>query len=123
MVTEWIPSPRLSSTFLERIPVFQGNSLFSGSLRGEFALTEDFRIEGGIVKSRYGTLGLLRAPDRPEIETVLVNAEDMLPTSFGAKGVGELCTIPTAPAIANAYRRLDGRMRHRLPLEGTPYRK
>ena len=88
-----------------------------------FALTEDFRIEGGIVKSRYGTLGLLRAPDRPEIETVLVNAEDMLPTSFGAKGVGELCTIPTAPAIANAYRRLDGRMRHRLPLEGTPYRK
>ena len=39
----------------------------------------------------------------------------------GAKGVGELCTIPTAPAIANAYRRLDGKERYSLPLSDTPY--
>ena len=86
-----------------------------------YALTEDFITEEGFVKSRYGTLGLLRSTDRPEIETILVQAEGKLPSSYGAKGVGELCTIPTAPATANAYRRLDGRSRPSLPLEGTPY--
>lgn len=88
-----------------------------------FALTENFRIENGIVKSKYGTLGLLRSTDRPEIKPILVSADDKLPSSFGAKGIGELCTIPTAPAIANAYRRIDGIERKSLPLERTPYRK
>jgi CO/xanthine dehydrogenase Mo-binding subunit len=35
---------------------------------------------------------------------------------FGAKGVGEIGTIPTAPAIANAYCRFDGKARSKLPL-------
>ncbi len=88
-----------------------------------YALTENFITEEGFVKSKYGTLGLLRSTDRPEIETILVNAEGKLPSSFGAKGVGELCTIPTAPAIANAYRRLDKEPRNSLPLDKTPYRR
>ena len=86
-----------------------------------YALTENFITEDGRVKSKYGTLGLLRATERPEIETILVQAKGRLPSSYGAKGVGELCTIPTAPAIANAYRRVDGKERCRLPLEETPY--
>ncbi len=86
-----------------------------------YALTEDFRTEDGFVKSRYATLGLLRATDRPEIITKLVHAEGKLASSYGAKGIGELCTIPTAPAIANAYSRFDGKRRHSLPLEDTPY--
>ncbi len=88
-----------------------------------YALTENFRSEDGFVRSRYGTLGLLRATDRPEIVTRLVHGPGKLATSYGAKGIGELCTIPTAPAIANAYRRMDGKKRHSLPLEGTPYSK
>ena len=86
-----------------------------------YALTENFIISEGSVKSRYGTLGLLRATDRPEIETIMVHGKGTLATAYGAKGIGELCTIPTAPAIANAYRRLDGKSRRSLPLEGTPY--
>ena len=86
-----------------------------------YALTEDFIVEKGIVKSKYATLGLLRSTDRPEIQTVMVHASGALDSSYGAKGIGELCTIPTAPAIANAYRRLDGEARRSLPLEGTPY--
>ena len=86
-----------------------------------YALTEDFIVEKGIVKSKYATLGLLRSTDRPEIQTVMVHASGALGSSYGAKGIGELCTIPTAPAIANAYRRLDGDARRSLPLEGTPY--
>ena len=88
-----------------------------------YALTENFITEEGFVKSKYATLGLLRAPDRPEIETILVQAKGKLPTSYGAKGIGELCTIPTAPAIANAYRAIDGIVRHSLPLENTPYNR
>ena len=86
-----------------------------------YALTEDFITENGLVRSRYATLGLLRTTDRPEIETILVQADGKLASSYGAKGVGELCTIPTAPAIANAYRRLDGKERYSLPLSDTPY--
>ena len=86
-----------------------------------YALTEDFITENGLVKSKYATLGLLRTTDRPEIETILVHAKGKLSSSYGAKGVGELCTIPTAPAIANAYRRLDGKERYSLPLSDTPY--
>ena len=88
-----------------------------------YALTENFITEEGIVKSKYGTLGLIRATDRPEIEPVLVHSEILPGTAFGAKGIGELCTIPTAPAIAGAYRRIDGVMRKSLPLSGTPYSK
>ena len=88
-----------------------------------YALTENFVTEDGFVRSKYATLGLLRATDRPEIETILVHGPGKLQTAYGAKGVGELCTIPTAPAIANAYRRLDGKKRRSLPLEDTPYSK
>lgn len=41
----------------------------------------------------------------------------------GAKGVGEICSIPTAPAIQNAYYNRDGEFRTKLPLEDTPYSK
>ena len=88
-----------------------------------YALTEDFKTEEGFVKSRYATLGLLRTTDCPEIETILVQGDGKLSSSYGAKGVGELCTIPTAPAIANAYRKMDGKPRYALPLSDTPYRK
>lgn len=88
-----------------------------------FALTENFKTEKGLVKSKYGTLGLLRATETPEIEVICVQGPEELPTSYGSKGVGELCTIPTAPAIANAYKRIDGIRRYSLPLDKTPYKK
>ena len=42
--------------------------------------------------------------------------------AYGAKGIGEISTIPTAAAIAGAYHARDGVLRTRLPLERTPYR-
>ena len=41
----------------------------------------------------------------------------------GAIGIGEITSIPTAPAIADAYFRLDGIRRTSLPLSGTPYER
>lgn len=85
-----------------------------------YALTERFQVEEGYVKSNFAKLGLLRATDIPEIETVLLG-KPCCEESYGAKGVGEIATIPTAPAIASAYNALQHTFQHSLPLENTPY--
>ncbi len=89
-----------------------------------YGLTEDFPMENGYPKVKYGTLGLMRATDVPAIETRLVSHNrEKMPYAYGAKGVGELCAIPAPPACAHAYYRLDGKIRTVLPLKGTPYKK
>ncbi|MDR2108487.1 MAG: molybdopterin-dependent oxidoreductase [Coriobacteriales bacterium] len=90
-----------------------------------FALTEDFPLAGGYPKVKYGTLGLMRATQVPPLEVhfTAVERERLLPYAYGAKGVGELCLIPTSPAAAHAYYRLDGIHRRSLPLRGTYYKK
>jgi len=88
-----------------------------------YGLTEDFPLSGGYPDVKYGKLGLLRATDIPEIHTVFVNQAERLPPAHGAKGVGELAAIPTAPAIQGAYYKLDGAFRQKLPLENTFYRR
>jgi selenium-dependent xanthine dehydrogenase len=88
-----------------------------------FALTEDFPIKEGVPQGRLGTLGLIRAPEAPPIEVILVrHGREKLPLAYGAKGVGELCLIPTSPAAAHAYYRLDGTFRSRLPLRPNYYK-
>ncbi|MBQ2061379.1 MAG: selenium-dependent xanthine dehydrogenase [Oscillospiraceae bacterium] len=90
-----------------------------------YGVTEKIDIENGVMKSRFGTVGFVRADAAPELEVILCQPkeEDKLPYSLGAKGCGELCMIPTAPACAHAYYRYDGKFRQSLPLEDTPYRK
>ncbi|MDR0640055.1 MAG: selenium-dependent xanthine dehydrogenase [Spirochaetaceae bacterium] len=88
-----------------------------------YALTEDFPLEGGIPKVKYGTLGLIRATDAPEMEVYLVNPGMRGGLSYGTKGVGELATIPVCPAIGGAYYRQDGVLRDKLPMANTAYRK
>jgi selenium-dependent xanthine dehydrogenase len=88
-----------------------------------YGLTEDFPMKDGYLDVKYGTLGLLRATDVPNIEVKLVEGPNKSPLAYGVKGVGELCTIPSAPACQNAYYRFDGKFRTSLPLEETAYRK
>ncbi|WP_406676803.1 selenium-dependent xanthine dehydrogenase [Moorella sp. ACPs] len=86
-----------------------------------YALTEDFPVQYGIpVRQTLGRLGLLRSHQVPQMEVHLIE-KGGTPFAYGAKGVGELATIPTAAAVAGAYYRRDGKLRLRLPLEGTPY--
>jgi len=54
-------------------------------------------------------------PKVPRIVPIAVEEDDP-EGAFGAKGVGEIVCIPTAPAIANAYYQYDGRRRYSLPL-------
>jgi CO/xanthine dehydrogenase Mo-binding subunit len=63
---------------------------------------------------------LFRSSQVPEIVSILVKSKPS-DVAFGAKGVGEIVTIPTAPAVACAYFRRDGVFRTQLPLPGTPY--
>ncbi|HWR23227.1 MAG TPA: selenium-dependent xanthine dehydrogenase [Feifaniaceae bacterium] len=88
-----------------------------------FALTEDYPVKDGYPQVKMGTLGLMRAPDAPPIDVKLVQAPgEKLPYAHGAKGVGELCLIPTSPACSHAYYRLDGKFRTSLPLQETYYK-
>ncbi len=87
-----------------------------------YGLTEDPKVKGGRPTVSYGKLGLFRATDIPKIETILVE-KNHAELAYGAKGVGEIPLIPTAPAAQAAYYKKDGIFRTKLPLEGTPYLK
>ena len=85
-----------------------------------YALTEDYPLDKGVPLAGFGTLGLLRATDAPEITPIIIEKSEG-GLALGAKGIGEISAIPSAPAIALAYYHRDGVFRTRLPLEDTPY--
>ena len=89
-----------------------------------YALTEQYPIDDTCKPTaKYGTLGLFRANQiPPEIQAIVVEKPG-LNVAGGAIGIGEITSIPTAPAIAEAYRRYDGELRTELPLKNTPYAK
>lgn len=88
-----------------------------------YALTEDFPLENSVPKVTYKSLGLFKAADTPAIDTIIVDRQFEAEVALGAKGVGELASIPTAPATQAAYYAFDGQFRTKLPLEATPYTK
>lgn len=87
-----------------------------------YGLTEDFPLNKGVPTAKYGTLGLPRSTDMPEIICAIVekNGPDL---AFGAKGAGEIASVTFAPAVQSAYFRKDGVFRTKLPLEDTFYKK
>ncbi|HWQ09718.1 MAG TPA: selenium-dependent xanthine dehydrogenase, partial [Holophaga sp.] len=78
-----------------------------------YALTEDYPLKDGEPTAKLGTLGLFRAGQIPRIESIMVCGKPG-DVACGAKGVGEIVSIPTAPAVACAYFRRDGVFRTRL---------
>ncbi len=88
-----------------------------------YALTEDFPLENGKPTRRFGTLGLLKANQVPDVKAIAVGKATKDGLACGAKGVGEICSIPTAPAVQLAYYHRDKKFRTKLPLEDTAYSK
>ena len=86
-----------------------------------YALTEDFKLQDCVPKSKFGTLGLMRSVDIPEIQAIYVEKKELLGVAYGSKGIGEIATIPTAPAVQNAYYKRDGKLRPKLPMNDTYY--
>ena len=87
-----------------------------------YALTEDFPLKDCVPQAKFGTLGLMRAHQIPDIHAIYVEKEELLPFAYGAKGIGEIATIPTAPAVQGAYYAMDHVLRTKLPMEDTFYK-
>jgi CO/xanthine dehydrogenase Mo-binding subunit len=66
-----------------------------------------FDTSGGVTSLDWATYPILRFPDLPELDVVLINRPEMQPL-----GAGEGATIPPAAAIANAiYDAVGARLR------------
>lgn len=105
-------------------PISIQGQIEGGVLMGMgYALTEDWPLKDCVPQVKYGTLGLLRSTQIPDIHAIYVEKDELLGVAYGAKGIGEIATIPTAPAIQGAYYAMDKKFRTSLPLEDTFYRK
>lgn len=105
-------------------PISIQGQIEGGVLMGlGYALTEDFPLKDCVPQVKYGTLGLMRSTQIPDIHAIYVEKEELLPFAYGAKGIGEIATIPTAPAAQGAYYAFDGILRTKLPMDNTFYRQ
>jgi xanthine dehydrogenase molybdenum-binding subunit len=85
-----------------------------------YALTEDLPCENGApFSTKLNDLGLLRAKHMPEIDVRLIEVPDKH-GAYGAKGVGEIGLVPTAPAVASALHAFDNKRRFKLPMRDSP---
>jgi len=84
-----------------------------------YALTEELPCPDGMPATfKLLDIGVLRATDMPPVDVILV--EDYEPEGpFGAKGVGEIGLVPTAPAVAAALEAFDGIRRMTLPMKDS----
>lgn len=88
-----------------------------------YALREKYEIDENCKPvEKYGALGLFRAHEIPKVRATVVEKPG-LKVAYGAIGIGEITSIPTAPAVTDAYYRLDGVRRFSLPISGTPYER
>ena len=105
-------------------PISIQGQIEGGVLMGlGYALTEDFPLKNGVPQAKYGTLGLMRSTQIPDIHAIYVEKEELLSFAYGAKGIGEIATIPTAPAAQGAYYAKDHVLRTTLPMDDTYYSK
>lgn len=96
--------------------------LYEGQVEGAvhmglgYALKEDLPMKDGyLVSNKMKDLGILRSTETPKIVVIPVEVPDSV-GAYGAKGLGEIGLVPTAPAVANAIYQFDKIRRRKLPL-------
>ena len=101
-------------------------TLLEGQIEGAihmglgYALTEEFPTQGGHpVHRNIKSCAPLRAAHMPEVEVILIEEPDP-ECAYGARGVGEIGLVPTAPAVAGALYTYDGIRRYSLPMKDAP---
>jgi xanthine dehydrogenase molybdenum-binding subunit len=88
-----------------------------------YAVSEEFIQKNSVPESfRLQSCGILRAKDMPKVKVIGVEVKDPV-GPYGAKGVGEIGLVPTAPAVANAFYRFDKKRRYQLPMRDYHWRK
>ena len=55
-----------------------------------YALTEDFPLKNGVPQAKYGTLGLMRSTQIPDIHAIYVEKEELLSLPTAQRGLGKL---------------------------------
>jgi len=99
-------------------PGFVEGQILGGVQMGiGMALYEEIKFDakGRPVNDSFAKYHLVNAPDMPKVKTLLIEeGEDYGP--YGAKSIGELCTVPVAPAIVNAVNDALGTKLSSLPL-------
>ena len=85
-----------------------------------YALSEDFPSTKGVPHSlALRDLGIVAAKHMPAVDVILIEVPDEI-GGYGAKGVGEIGCVATAPAVAAALHAYDGVRRFRLPMDDAP---
>ena len=81
-----------------------------------YAMTENLEpVKGHVVGTQFTDYKVPTMLDMPEIKPILVETDDPA-CPFGAKGLGEIVGVPTAPAIANAIYNAVGVRIKELPI-------
>jgi xanthine dehydrogenase molybdenum-binding subunit len=81
------------------------------------ALTEHFIVENGeVFTDRMARYRIPSITQTPEIISIVVE-HPTLEGPYGAKGIGEIVSIPTTPAITNAIYNAVGVRIDRLPVD------
>ena len=85
-----------------------------------YALSECFPSTRGVPDSLgLRGLGIVPARHMPPVDVILIEVPDEI-GGYGAKGVGEIGCVATAPAVAAALHAYDGIRRFRLPMDDAP---
>lgn len=99
-------------------PGFVEGQILGGVQMGiGMALYEEIKFDakGKPINDSFSKYHVVNAPDMPEVKVLLIEeGEDYGP--YGAKSIGELCTVPVAPAIVNAVNDALGTKLSSLPL-------
>ncbi|MDP2971108.1 MAG: xanthine dehydrogenase family protein molybdopterin-binding subunit [Deltaproteobacteria bacterium] len=84
-------------------PMLLEGQVYGGATMGiGYALTEKLILQNGkVMNPNFLDYKMLTAKDVPNIEPIVIETDDPF-GPFGAKGIGEPGSVPTAPAIANA---------------------
>jgi xanthine dehydrogenase molybdenum-binding subunit len=82
-----------------------------------YALSEDFPSTDGVPDSlALRDLGIVPAKHMPPVDIILIEVPDEI-GGYGAKGVGEIGCVATAPAVAAALHAYDGVRRFSMPMQ------
>jgi CO/xanthine dehydrogenase Mo-binding subunit/aerobic-type carbon monoxide dehydrogenase small subunit (CoxS/CutS family) len=84
-----------------------------------YTLTEDYPMKEGRPPNRFvtfGRLGLPKSTDAPSVRVEIVE-DPFAEGPYGAKGISEIATVPTPPAILNAIYNATGVRIHSMPVD------
>jgi CO/xanthine dehydrogenase Mo-binding subunit len=90
-----------------------------------YTLTENYPMNDGRPPNRFvtfGRLGLPKSTDAPSVRVEIVE-DPFAEGPYGAKGISEIATVPTPPAILNAIYNATGVRLRSMPVDATLLKK